>query len=105
MALRVGSLIFNHIGQLLPHQLRQFSTKDFIFPVSNMSRLGCYFIETRKCVEGGEMPENLHLIWILFDLVSCHFVSSGGTEMPNSCVGFLFLICFLFLSFSSCLER
>lgn len=33
LALRVGSLIFGHIGQLLPHQLRSFHVKDFIYPV------------------------------------------------------------------------
>ncbi|KRZ75512.1 Histone-lysine N-methyltransferase 2C [Trichinella papuae] len=32
-AMRIGSLLFHHVGQLLPEQLNQFHTKDCIFPV------------------------------------------------------------------------
>lgn len=31
--LRVGSLIFLSVGQLLPHQLRNFHTDSFIYPI------------------------------------------------------------------------
>merc|ERR1712012_1133317 len=31
--LRVGSLTFLSVGQLLPHQLRNFHTEDYIYPV------------------------------------------------------------------------
>lgn len=34
LVLRVGSLIFVHIGQLLPEQLKTFHNADHIFPVS-----------------------------------------------------------------------
>uniref|UniRef100_A0A914X0L3 [Histone H3]-lysine(4) N-trimethyltransferase n=1 Tax=Plectus sambesii TaxID=2011161 RepID=A0A914X0L3_9BILA len=33
LILRVGSLIFHQIGQLLPHQWKSFHNSDFIFPV------------------------------------------------------------------------
>ncbi|CAG9534833.1 unnamed protein product [Cercopithifilaria johnstoni] len=33
LVLRVGSLIFNHIGQLLPEQLKAFHNSDHIFPI------------------------------------------------------------------------
>lgn len=33
LVLRVGSLIFSHIGQLLPEQLKAFHNSDHIFPV------------------------------------------------------------------------
>lgn len=39
LVLRVGSLIFNHIGQLLPEQLKAFHNSDHIFPVSLCSEL------------------------------------------------------------------
>ncbi|KRX74508.1 Histone-lysine N-methyltransferase 2C [Trichinella sp. T6] len=32
-AMRIGSLLFHHVGQLLPEQLNRFHTKDCIFPV------------------------------------------------------------------------
>jgi histone-lysine N-methyltransferase MLL3 len=31
--LRVGSLIFMAVGQLLPHQLRNFHTENYIYPI------------------------------------------------------------------------
>lgn len=31
--LRVGSLIFLNVGQLLPHQLQAFHTRHYIYPV------------------------------------------------------------------------
>ena len=31
--LRVGSLIFLNVGQLLPHQLQNFHTANFIYPI------------------------------------------------------------------------
>uniref|UniRef100_A0A915NUX8 Histone-lysine N-methyltransferase n=2 Tax=Meloidogyne TaxID=189290 RepID=A0A915NUX8_9BILA len=33
MLMRVGSLIFHKIGQLLPEQLKAFTTSDYIFPI------------------------------------------------------------------------
>ncbi|VDO98378.1 unnamed protein product [Soboliphyme baturini] len=33
LSMRIGSLLFHHIGQLLPHQLDDFHNKDFIYPV------------------------------------------------------------------------
>lgn len=40
LALRIGSLIFRHVGQLLPHQLKQFSTDHYIYPVGfDVSRI------------------------------------------------------------------
>uniref|UniRef100_F1KPX5 Histone-lysine N-methyltransferase trr n=1 Tax=Ascaris suum TaxID=6253 RepID=F1KPX5_ASCSU len=33
LVLRVGTLIFHHIGQLLPEQLKAFHNNDFIFPI------------------------------------------------------------------------
>ena len=31
---RIGSLILNSIGQLLPHQVQAFHTRDAVYPVS-----------------------------------------------------------------------
>ncbi|VDK26392.1 unnamed protein product, partial [Anisakis simplex] len=33
LTLRVGTLIFHQIGQLLPEQLKSFHNSDFIFPI------------------------------------------------------------------------
>jgi [histone H3]-lysine4 N-trimethyltransferase MLL3 len=38
MMMRVGSLIFHSIGQLLPEQLKTFHNSDYIFPVLNFSQ-------------------------------------------------------------------
>ena len=35
--LRVGSLVVKSLGQLLPHQLQSFHTRDAVYPVSDMS--------------------------------------------------------------------
>ncbi|KHJ46792.1 SET domain protein, partial [Trichuris suis] len=32
-AMRIGTLIFHHVGQLLPEQLPNFHTRDFVYPV------------------------------------------------------------------------
>ena len=32
--IRIGSLTFHELGQLLPHQLQKFHSKDAIYPVS-----------------------------------------------------------------------
>ena len=41
---RVGALVFHHIGQLLPHQIQsgKFNTRDFIYPVSHMVTCYCF---------------------------------------------------------------
>ncbi|VDO54138.1 unnamed protein product [Brugia timori] len=40
LVLRVGSLIFSHIGQLLPEQLKAFHNSDHIFPIGyNVKRI------------------------------------------------------------------
>ena len=31
--MRIGSLIFLNVGQLLPHQLQEFHTANYIYPV------------------------------------------------------------------------
>lgn len=33
LGLRIGSLIFHQIGQLLPHQLKEFHNENFIYPI------------------------------------------------------------------------
>lgn len=40
---RVGSVIIQNIGQLLPHQIAtgRFNTGDFIYPVSTTHIVGC----------------------------------------------------------------
>lgn len=43
LILRVGSLIFQHIGQLLPHQWSTFHNSEFIFPVRHDHNLKIYY--------------------------------------------------------------
>uniref|UniRef100_A0A5S6PYL1 Histone-lysine N-methyltransferase n=2 Tax=Trichuris muris TaxID=70415 RepID=A0A5S6PYL1_TRIMR len=39
-AMRIGTLIFHHVGQLLPDQLPNFHTRDFVYPVGySVSRI------------------------------------------------------------------
>ena len=39
--LRVGSLVVRSLGQLLPHQLQSFHTRDAVYPVSGSCLLPC----------------------------------------------------------------
>jgi len=39
--LRVGSLVVRSLGQLLPHQLQSFHTRDAVYPVSGSCLLSC----------------------------------------------------------------
>ena len=39
--LRVGSLVVRSLGQLLPHQLQSFHTRDAVYPVSGSYLLAC----------------------------------------------------------------
>jgi histone-lysine N-methyltransferase MLL3 len=41
--LRIGAMTFLSVGQLLPHQLANFHTEDFIYPIGeNFSHLFFY---------------------------------------------------------------
>ena len=46
--IRIGSLIFHELGQLLPHQLHKFHSKDAIYPVS----LSLFFNRNQKWRQG-----------------------------------------------------
>ena len=39
--LRVGSLVVRSLGQLLPHQLQSFHTRDAVYPVSGSCVVAC----------------------------------------------------------------
>lgn len=45
--LRIGSMVVKSLGQLLPHQLQKFHTRDFVYPVSGRIALMIRGLGTR----------------------------------------------------------
>ena len=72
--LRVGSLIFLSVGQILPHQLHNFHTRDFIFPIGykiiryywSLSELNKRRPYTCSIAEVNNKPE-FHISTVAFD--------------------------------------
>lgn len=61
--LRVGSLIFLSVGQLLPHQLQAFHTPNYIYPIGykivSSSEASDLYYTSWKTEEGQKTPESL----------------------------------------------
>jgi hypothetical protein len=75
--LRIGAMTFLSVGQLLPHQLANFHTEDFIYPIGeNFSHVFLSFAAT------------IGYCWVVLtkfiDLGSVKYQRARGTKVPRS---------------------
>ena len=78
--LRVGSLTFIAVGQLLPHQLHSFHTQDYIYPIGFKVMRNYWSIS-------GNVVDFTSFFFILFFKFSCDFTSfiPAISEMNKRC--------------------